>query len=371
MEKDGKTNHMMVRIGCATCTKATVRSWLWSLAVVIGFIAQIIMNVLAGENFGSFGGQSNRQIAEEQPTFITPDGLTFSVWSIIYLFQGLFSIYQVIPCFQNSHAGVSRARFWVVVLYILNCLWLPVFSYKLYWLAFLLMLLMDVSLVMIYRIMKINYGAIDRAQDADMLLPSVVLEDDAGTQDRLNGSENKSGMLLHPWPVKLLCFVGFSTNISWLVVASVVNFLVATGTSGFHQAYTTLRPSPLNATVMTPTVTYVNGNPDFVVMAVCLVALIACVLAVRNCDIPYALVAMWALGGVNRAQGSNAPNGFPEEAMSKAIADWAAAMIFVVLIAVVIGLVKAIVEINYSRKADTKQAERAGNIHYTDEGEAR
>merc|ERR1712032_344719 len=112
---------------------------------------------------------------------------------------------------------------------VLNCLWLPVFSYKLYWLAFLLMLLMDVSLIMIYRIMKINYGAIDRAQDADMLLPSVVLEDDAGTQDRLNGSENKSGMMLHPWPVKLLCFVGFSTNISWLTVASVVNFLVATG----------------------------------------------------------------------------------------------------------------------------------------------
>jgi len=369
MEKDGKTNHMMVRIGCATCTKATVRSWLWSLAVVIGFIAQIIMNVLAGENFGSFGGQSNRQIAEEQPTFITPDGLTFSVWSIIYLFQGLFSIYQVIPCFQNSHAGVSRARFWVVVLYILNCLWLPVFSYKLYWLAFLLMLLMDVSLVMIYRIMKINYGAIDRAQDADMLLPSVVLEDDAGTQDRLNGSENKSGMLLHPWPVKLLCFVGFSTNISWLTVASVVNFLVATGTSGFHQAYTTL--TPLNATVMTPTVTYVNGNPDFAVMAVCLVALIACVLAVRNCDIPYALVAMWALGGVNRAQGSNAPNGFPEAAMSKAIADWAAAMIVVISIAVVIGSVKAIVEIIvYSRKADTKQSVSAGKMHYTDEGEA-
>merc|ERR1719264_1255254 len=206
--------------------------------------------------------------------------------------------------------------------------------------------------------MNINYGAVDLTQDTSMLLPSVVLEDDAVTQDRLNGSENKSGMLLHPWPVKLLCFVGFSTNISWLTVASVVNFLVATGTSGFHQAYTTLTPSPLNATVVTPTVTYVNGNPDFAVMAVCLVALIACVLAVRNCDIPYALVAMWALGGVNRAQGSNAPNGFPEAAMSKAIADWAAAIV-VVLIAVVIGSVKAIVEIIvYSRKADTKQSER-------------
>merc|ERR1719183_2806653 len=183
-----KTNGTMVRIGCSKCTKATVRSWLWSSAVVFCFIAQVVMNVLAGESFGSFGGKSNSQIAQEQPSFVTPNGLTFSVWSIIYLFQGLFSIYQVIPCFQNSHTGVSRARFWVVVLYILNCVWLVVFSYKLYWLAFLLMLLMDVSLVMIYRVMKINYGAVDLTQDADMLLPSAILEDRQHTEDRLSRS---------------------------------------------------------------------------------------------------------------------------------------------------------------------------------------
>merc|ERR1712151_68629 len=102
---------------------------------------------------GSFGGASNSQLSKEQPTFVTPDGMTFSVWGMIYLFQALFSVYQVIPCFQNSHAGVSKARFWVVVLFLGNCLWLPVFSNRLYWLALMLILAMDLSLVMIYRTM--------------------------------------------------------------------------------------------------------------------------------------------------------------------------------------------------------------------------
>merc|ERR1712147_259092 len=110
----------------------------------------------------------------------------------------------------------------------------------------LIMMVMDFSLIMIYRAMKINYGAVDHTQGADMLLPSVVLEDDEDTRDRLSGSEKFSGMHLHPWPVKLLCFVGFSTNISWLAVASMVNLLVAAGQSGWRLPYTINIPSALN-----------------------------------------------------------------------------------------------------------------------------
>jgi len=350
-------NNMCTRMGCLEATEPTLRSWLWSLAVCASFIAQVVMNVLASEEFGSFGGASNKQLAEEQPTFLTPDGLTFSVWGIIYLFQGLFAVYQVIPCFQNSHAGVSRARFWVVALFLGNCLWLPVFSNRLYWLALLLMLAMDLSLIMIYRMMVINYGAVDRTQGADMLLPSVVLEDRRNTEGRVGGEKaHGHHSMLHPWPVKLLCFTGFSTNLCWLSVASVVNLLVATGTEGWRQPYTVLLGAAPNGTtaIMQKTV-YVNGSPDFVIAAVCVVALLACVMAVRNCDVPYALVAIWALGGVNRAQGHKAPSGFPEQAMSQPIADWASAMMVVVAIAAVIGLARAIFESVWASSAAKAQ----------------
>jgi len=353
-------------------TKPTFHSWFWSVAVVIGFIAQVIMNILAGEEFGSFGGASNRELAKELPTFLTPDGMTFSVWGIIYLFQGLFSVYQVLPCFQNSHAGVSRARFWVVALFIGNCLWLPVFSNRLYWLAFMLMLVMDLCLIMIYRTMMINYGAIDHTQDADMMLPSAALENVEHTRSRLGDPKKLPHVTLHPWHVKVLCFVGFSTNASWLAVASGVNLLVATGTSGWHQAYTVLGPSGNNVTTLsTPTVVYVNGNEDFTIMAVCLVAFLACLMAIRNCDVPYALVAIWALGGVNRAQTKATP-GFPEEALSQPIADWAAAMMVVVSIACLIGLVKAIVESVRAKAAGDEEGidtatDVKNTMHYTNE----
>lgn len=333
---------------CARTTESTkpnFHSWFWSVAVVLAFIVQVIMNILSSETFGSFGGGSNSELSKEYPTFLTPDGLTFSVWGIIYLFQGVFTIYQVLPCFHNSHAGVSRARFWVVALFIVNGLWLPVFSNRRFWLALVLMLVMDLCLIMIYRMMMINYGAIDRTQDADMMLPSAALEHVKQTRSRLGDPENIPQDMLHPWHVKVMCFVGFSTNASWLAVATMVNLLVATGTSGWHQAYTVVAPSGNNGTTLsTATTVYVNGNEDFTIMAVCLVALLACVMVIRNGDAPYALVAMWALGGVYRAQASKAPAGYPDEAMSKPIADWAMAMIIVVAITCAVGLVKAIVE---------------------------
>jgi len=105
-------------------------------------------------------------------------------------------------------------------------------------------------------------------------------------------------------------------------------------------------------------------------MGVCLVAFIATVMAVRNCDVPWALVASWALAGVHRAQSSKPASGYPEEAMSQLISDWAMAMIVVVLIAAAIGLVKAIIESFFACRAEMANKEEAAppsNMHYTDE----
>lgn len=328
-------NSFCVRMGCAKFTKPTIRSWLWSVAVLVCFIAQVMMNSFSSSLFNNFGGISIGSVSREQPTFLTPDGATFSVWALIYLLQGIFSVYQVLPCVQNSHAGVSRARLWIIVLFVSNCLWLPVFCHKLFWPGFMLMLVMVVALVMIYRIMKINYGAVDRTQSADMLLPSVVVEDREDTTARFGGSDTLPTALLHPWSVKLLCFSGFSANISWLAVASMANFMIASGSEGWHQS--------INVTAAKTIL--VNGSENFAIMGVCLVAAIASVLAVRNCDIPYALVAIWALGGVNRAQNSRSYG-------RQAIADWASAMMVVVAIAALVGLAKAIFESVRACKAD-------------------
>lgn len=353
------------RFGCAQTSKASLRTWAWSITIVVLFVAQVIMNVLSAEEFGSFGGGSNAEISAEQPTFITPDGVTFSVWGIIYLFQAIFTIYQVVPCFQNSHAGVARARVWVAALFLCNSLWLPVFANRLYWLAFLIMMVMDVCLVMIYRTMVINYGTVDLTQGASMLLPSVATEDAEQTSSRLGHPDKIPATMTHPTAIKILCFVGFSTNMSWLAVASVVNLTVAIGTSGFHKAITVA-----NATSLVDTQTvYINGSPDFAIMAVCLVGLLASILVIRNGDVPYAVVAMWALGGVYRAQAVKAADGYPVEAMNKNIACWCVGMIITVGVATIVGLAKAIWETNRARKCKVNDSagDNKSKLFYSDE----
>lgn len=320
------------------------------------------------EKYGSFGGKSIAKISYAHPTFLTPDGVTFSMWSSIYLFQGLFTIYQLIPRLQNSHAGISRARVWVIMLYIACCLWVPVFCRQLYWPAFALLLVMNFLLVMIYRAMMINYGAIKRTQIADMMLPSVIVEEFEQARSRLGRTNQLDAVMLHPWLVKVLCFTGFSLHLSCLVYTACVDFLLTTGSMGWHQPYSNLDSNVnvnttvsvnaagfVNATSSSPSTSFVSGSENFAIMFVCIIGAIACALAVRHCDVPFAAGTAWALGGVYRAQTFDAPRGYPDAAMSKPIADWTLAVMIAVCVVTVIGLVKAIVESVWARKRSSEE----------------
>ena len=233
----------------------------------------------------------------------------------------------------------------------------------------MLILIMDISLIMIYRLMEINYGTVDPTQYADMMLPSVMLEEPEDTRARIGNRiggltmEHHSNPKVTPWPIKVICYTGFSTNISWLTVISMVNVCTAFGSNGWQQLYTMTVESGVNATSEIST-TYVNGSEEFAIMAVCLIAVITCVLCVRNCDVPYALVALWSLGGVQRAQTSSPALGFPEDAKSTSIAGWASSMMVVVSVFVLIGLLKAVMETVMacrSRDSVSKSQKENGN----------
>merc|ERR1719231_122025 len=141
-------------------------------------------------------------------------------------------IYQVIPKVQNSYEALNeQSRFWVAGLFLLNCLWLPAFSYRLWWLSFLIISAMYICLVMIYCHLKINYGV------------SRLISSSGATSKREEVQ----------WYVKTLVFVGFSTNMAWLSVATILNFLVACLHSGWYTDVNGVR---------------IGGNPDFVIMVI-------------------------------------------------------------------------------------------------------
>ena len=50
IEKESKINERMTSFGCAKCTKPTARSCLWSVGVLIFFMAQVI-SIFCGSFF--------------------------------------------------------------------------------------------------------------------------------------------------------------------------------------------------------------------------------------------------------------------------------------------------------------------------------
>ncbi|MFW9821149.1 MAG: hypothetical protein ACFFE5_16210, partial [Candidatus Thorarchaeota archaeon] len=59
---------------------------------LIGFIATVIVNFLAV--LLPIGGNTTQELSDAIPNLFVPAGITFSIWTFIYIFLGLFSVYQ-------------------------------------------------------------------------------------------------------------------------------------------------------------------------------------------------------------------------------------------------------------------------------------
>jgi len=191
---------------------------------------------------------------------------------------------------------------------------------------------MYVSLIMTYRHLEINYGVTYTGSKKSSNTYCTLERSDA----------------VHTyWFNKVFIFAGFSTNMSWITVASLLNFLVALRNSGWSTScnvYNTTADSILTVTGQSLGTVEVGGNVDFAIMAVALVALLGTYLVLQYGDIPYAFVAMWALGGVYRMQTNNNPDAFPTSGQSSQLAQWAIGMFVVLAIATVASLIKLLWE---------------------------
>lgn len=91
---------------------------------------------------GNIGNTTTGEISDKYPTFITPSGYAFAIWSLIYFGLVLFSIYQFLPA-QRSNSRLRKIR----TMYILSCAanyaWLYAWHYEmilfsLFWMFVLL-----------------------------------------------------------------------------------------------------------------------------------------------------------------------------------------------------------------------------------------
>lgn len=239
------------------------------VAVVVSFVSSLVVNGLSST--GILGGQSIGEISDENPTYVTPDGLTFSVWAVIYTLELILVIRQIQPA-DDMEALLQRScpltglsvRWRLVLAFLTNAIWLPVYVNLYFGVALLIIVTYLVFLLSIF------------------------------------GDLNT---MTAPGFCEWLTFcAGIACNASWVVVATCANAFTVAGTFGWKDEFG------------------VAGTPFAASVVAVVVAVIGIFMGVLRSDLAWSLVVSWALAGLYRMHTVANPESFPEEAMSRHLA---------------------------------------------------
>jgi len=286
------------------------------VVVIAAYVLMVISNVLS-TGTKIFNNTDNAQIARENPTYLSPDGATFSIWGFIYLFETFLVIYQALPRYSKTPVFADgKVRQWLSAAFLLNAIWLPIFSYHRWWLSFIVIVGYLFALHKTYGALCVQYGST---------------------------SETSA----HTTSVKVFAFTGISLNFAWVVVATLLNFTIVSRNSGI--IVTNIVTGNITSTTAGSVgplfeEAVIGGNVDWALAMGCVAAMISCYRAVRFADVPYSFVTSWALAGIYRMQMYATDANFPVEGKDHDLATWALVLSLIVAAFGFFGLGKAIYE---------------------------
>lgn len=111
---------------------------------IFALIAMVTVNVLA--QVLPLGGMTTAEISDLYPTLLTPIGLSFSIWSLIYIAMGWFVIQQVIA---SDDSATKRVGGLFAITCALNIAWIFSWHYQVMILAVVSIAALWVALLMI------------------------------------------------------------------------------------------------------------------------------------------------------------------------------------------------------------------------------
>lgn len=98
-------------------------------------------------NAGWLGTPNNGELSRKYQTIVTPNSSAFSIWAVIFLFQGAFAVAQLLPRFRAKAMVLQGASYWYCVVSALQIGWTIAFAYEVIPLSLVFMLLLWSSLV--------------------------------------------------------------------------------------------------------------------------------------------------------------------------------------------------------------------------------
>ena len=206
----------------------------------IGVIATIIVNSLAV--ILPLNGKSTSDLSDALPNLFVPSGITFLIWSVIYIFLIVFMIYQIMGLVKKSDMGyVDKIGGWFILACLANITWIFLWHYEFVTLSLGAMLILFISLLTIY--LKLNIA-----------LSKVSLGE------------------------KLAVNVTISIYLGWITVATIANVTAVLVNLDVGELYL--------------------GQEIWTVLVIAVATLITVLIIMRRKDIAYSLVIMWALLGI-------------------------------------------------------------------------
>lgn len=260
-----------------------------AFAVVGAFVFMALLNFLAQKKF--FGGKDNKEISDQHPTFVTPDGFTFAIWGLVYMLEALMVFAQVYwasdPVNQQMMGQLCPltgldVRFRLVLAFVANGIWLPVFNNEWFWAGLGVMAFYYSCLLSVYYSLSSASHSLTQA---------------------------------------VVYVSGISMNTSWITVATALSVFFCAGEAGWRDKHG------------------VAGSPLAAKAVVISVALVALGCLVRCLDLAWAFTAAWALRGIFRMQTIHDKVRFPILSLDASLGNLARAASYSVIGAMLVGAV--------------------------------
>lgn len=115
------------------------------LMTVVAFIGMITINALAV--LLPLNGQDTGQISDLYPSYFTPAGFTFGIWSLIYLWLLVFVVAQ---WFYSGKSYYNKLVQYFLASCLANMAWIIAWHYLMPWVALAIMLVLLTTLAKIF-----------------------------------------------------------------------------------------------------------------------------------------------------------------------------------------------------------------------------
>lgn len=124
------------------------------ILVAVLFVGMITINALA--NILPIGGVTTGGISDAYPNLFAPTALTFSIWGLIYLLLGIYTVYQISLSRKNKEKDKLCGKIapYFAVSSIANILWILSWHYKLMGISVVLIAVILVCLIKIADILR-------------------------------------------------------------------------------------------------------------------------------------------------------------------------------------------------------------------------